>query len=134
MKRCRYLTFQARYIPLILEGRKTQTRRLSGEPGPSLGDIVPLRMPWKKRTHGLIEITNIRMQRLEDITQEEAEKEGFRTLQEFKKAWGRIYGSMNGREIIMVYEFRLISPKDYHKIRSEPFFHIDPSSQEQRSL
>ena len=108
----RRLTFCRRYIPLILAGEKTQTRRPIGQdPELDVGDVVALRVPWKKQTYGLLEITAVRMQRLEEISQEEVEREGFKTLADFKRAWGRMYGPVNGRELVRVYVFRLVSPR-----------------------
>lgn len=106
----RRLTFSRRYIPLILGGEKTQTRRPPDQdPKLEAGDVVAVRVPWKKETYGLIEITDVRIQPLEEISQEEVEREGFKTLADFKRTWGRMYGPMNGREMVTVYEFRLIS-------------------------
>ena len=109
------LLFQKRFIPLILDGIKTQTRRPLEENNIKVGDVIPLRTPRQKTIHGLIQIVKVYEQPIGEISQEEVEREGFQRLAEFKKAWGRIYGDTNGREIIRVYEFRVISMR-----RSQP--------------
>lgn len=105
-----HLTFQRRFIPLILSGIKTQTRRPLWQNGPRRGDIIPLRVPWCKTVLGFIQITRVFQQRFEDITREEIEKEGFQTLKDFKQAWEEIYGPTDGHEVVRVYEFKLASP------------------------
>lgn len=104
------LRFQRRFIPLILEGTKTQTRRPSWEAGPDVGDFVTLRScSSRDRPYGMLEILDVRLQRLRDLTQEDVEREGFRSIGEFRKAWGKIYGETDERETVVVYEFRLVA-------------------------
>ena len=103
------LLFQKRFIPLILDGSKTQTRRPLYENNIKVGDILALRAPWSRKTYGLIDIVRVYEHPIGEITEEEVEREGFKSLAEFKKAWGRIYGDINGREVIRVYEFRVVA-------------------------
>ena len=103
------LLFQKSMIPRILDGIKTQTRRPLEENNIKVGDVLPLRAPWSQKTYGLIEIVRVYEQPIGEISQEEVEREGFQSLAEFKKTWGRIYGQTNGREVVRVLVFRVVS-------------------------
>jgi hypothetical protein len=47
-------------------------------------------------------------QRLGEISEEDARKEGFENRAEFMKAWTEIFGFWNPEQIIVAYEFRLL--------------------------
>ena len=57
---------------------------------------------------GTIKITRSFKQRLGDISQQDAQKEGFKTRIEFMQAWNTINGSWNPDKIFTVYEFILV--------------------------
>jgi len=99
----RMIRFKRCFLPLILEGRKTQTRRFSGRY--QVGEIYRV-----NRTEIWILITRKYRQRLQDITLEDVHREGFRSQEEFRRAWTRIYGSYDPNQQVWAYEFRLISP------------------------
>jgi len=80
--------FKRPFIPLILRGEKTQTRRFSGRY--KVGEIYRV-----NSTEIWILIIRKYRQRLGSITLEEARKEGFDSREEFQDAWKRIYGSWN---------------------------------------
>ena len=63
---------------------------------------------WVKKTGLKILITKVYTQRLGDMSEEEALKEGGYSLEEFKKLWERINGSWNPDEVVVAYEFRLM--------------------------
>jgi len=50
-------------------------------------------------------------QRLGDISPDEVRKEGFNTLDEFKKEWIEIYGEWNPDKDVWVVEFEAVKDK-----------------------
>ncbi|MFH2110974.1 MAG: ASCH domain-containing protein [Candidatus Bathyarchaeota archaeon] len=99
------LLFSRRFVPMILAGAKTQTRRLT-RPSVKEGGTYRLR-DGNKPTDRSITVTRVCTQRLGDISPEEAAAEGFSTLGEFREAWVSIYGSWVPEQTVYVVEFRL---------------------------
>jgi len=111
------LIFREEHIRLILEGVKTQTRRLHKHPL-KVGRVYRVKRNWVRYTDIQVLITRRYRQRLGDITLEEAFKEGGYSLEEFREVWERINGSWNPDELVWVYEFRLIPEPTGEKILS----------------
>jgi len=108
------MLFKRRYLRKILDGTKTQTRRpSSGFSGRAykVGDVVPLRDSFRGPARAQILITRRFQQRLGDISLDEVRKEGFTSLEEFKREWMSIYGEWNPDQTVTVYEFRLVKEK-----------------------
>lgn len=101
----RRIFFKRPFIFKILRGEKTQTRRTSGRY--RAGVIYQV-----NNTPILILITRKYRQRLGDISQEEIRAEGFKTLEEFKAAWTRIYGRWDPDTPVWTYQFRLARSED----------------------
>ena len=99
----RRIRFKRSFLPLILSGRKTQTRRMSGRY--RVGEIYRV-----NNTEIWILITCRYRQRLGDISPEEARREGFSSIEEFRRAWKKIYDSWNLDMQVWAYEFKVISP------------------------
>lgn len=98
--------FKRKYLEAVTSGRKTQTRRThKGEW--KIGRRYSIRARWFDKPEAKILVTRKFKQRLGDITQEDALKEGFNTIQEFREAWTEINGSWNPDQIVTVYEFTL---------------------------
>lgn len=102
------LTFKRPFLSLILTGKKTQTRRLNGRKLQE-GHIYAVMDDWTEGPKAYVRIIRKFQQRLGDITPEEIRKEGFNTLEEFKTAWIRCYGSWNPETQVTVYEFEIVS-------------------------
>uniref|UniRef100_A0A6M3M9Q3 Putative ASCH domain-containing protein n=1 Tax=viral metagenome TaxID=1070528 RepID=A0A6M3M9Q3_9ZZZZ len=98
--------FKRNLLELVLSGLKTQTRRLHKHTLKE-GQIYTLKKNWYKNTGEYIKITRVAHQRLGDITKDEAEKEGFRSIEEFRQAWIRINGSWDPDMEVVVYDFEL---------------------------
>ena len=99
--------FKKRFINLILEGRKTQTRRThryTWKPG----RVYHIKTSWFNTTPRRIKIIRKWRQRLGDMTEEDAKAEGFKNLEEFRRAWEEIHGHWNPDEEVWVYEFKLL--------------------------
>jgi hypothetical protein len=99
------LLFKRRFIPQILAGEKTQTRRPS-KPGVREGGTYTLRAGYAPTPHR-ITVTRVYTQRLGDVTQEDARMEGFGGVGEFMEAWAGIYGGWSPDQTVYVVEFRL---------------------------
>ena len=99
----RRILFKRDFLSLILSGRKTQTRRMSGRYRP--GEIYRV-----NSTEIWILITRRYRQRLSEISLEEIFKEGFSSPEEFRQAWKKIYGRYDPDLQIWAYEFKVISP------------------------
>jgi hypothetical protein len=100
--------FKRKYLDLILQGRKTQTRRTHKYEW-TAGKTYGIRDRWFDRPTARILITRKFRQRLGDITLIDVRKEGYETLESYKKAWEEIYGpgSWNPELVVTVYEFVL---------------------------
>lgn len=61
------------------------------------------------KVYGYIEIIKKRRVRLGDLTEEDARREGFASLEALREAWTRLYGHpWNPDEEVWIYTFRLI--------------------------
>ncbi len=103
------LLFKPEHVKPILEGRKTQTRRVWKKPRVKVGSIhkAKTRM-FSKDYFALLKITGLRKERLGDITEEDVRAEGGYTVQEFKKVWERIHNSWNPEQEVWVVEFEVV--------------------------
>lgn len=97
--------FSRKNLRKILEGKKTATRRRTGRW--QLGEHW-IRATFLERGIAKIEIFRKYRQKLGDMTEEDAKKEGLNNLEEFKQLWISFYGSWNPEEVVWVYEFKLI--------------------------
>jgi len=85
------LLFKPEHVGLILSGRKTQTRRVWKKSRARVGAVHKAKTALFSPDHfALIRITGLRRERLGDITLEDARREGYDTLEEFKAVWVRI--------------------------------------------
>jgi hypothetical protein len=103
------LIFKKEFLSLILLGRKTQTRRTHRRLL-RVGHIYTIQVNRTKSTGYYLKVTNLYHQTLKQVKDEEAVREGFNTLDEFKQAWVGINGSWDPRLRVVVYEFELTSP------------------------
>ena len=102
------MLFKRHQIRKILLGEKTQTRRLSRMTY-QVGKVYRIRNADVE-----ILITRRWRERLGDISEEDVKKEGYETLEEFKKAWTEIYGRWDPDDIVWVYEFKVVKANDKH--------------------
>ncbi len=99
--------FKRDLLDLVLSGAKTQTRRrhkrLLKE-----RKVYSLKRGWFSDTGAKIRILRVFRQRLGEVSEEEARKEGFASLEEFREKWISINGSWNSEEEVVAYEFVLV--------------------------
>ena len=103
------LLFKTQFLPKIREGKKTQTRRLK-QPRLKIGKSYHIRKNYQTTQPEKVKILNIFQQKLSEISEEEINKEGFKTKQEFIKAWKAIYRSYDPEATIWVVEFQYLPP------------------------
>lgn len=100
--------FKRHLLRKVLEGHKTQTRR-THKRTLTVGRTYGIRSTRFEKSQGHITITRRFQQKLGDVTEEDAKKEGFKDLKEFKQEWIKIYGSWIPDQIVTAYEFHLVS-------------------------
>ena len=100
--------FKRRHLRKVLNGTKTQTRRIHRYTL-SIGKTYAVRDRWFSKAQGHIIITRKFRQRLGDISTGDVQKEGFSSFKEFQDEWLACYGpdSWNSDQIVIVYEFKL---------------------------
>ena len=101
--------FNKDLLEMVLSGRKTQTRRRHKHLLKEKQKYV-VKRNWYKNTEYYIQIKKVYPQKLGDVSEEEAIKEGFSGLDEFRDVWIRINGSWDPEMVVTVYEFELAEP------------------------
>jgi hypothetical protein len=115
---------------MVLDGTKTQTRRIvNDEESPiRVGDKIvgvrgARRVKWQvgltyaaqpgrtKKAIGHIKVISIRQERLQDVSEADAQAEGFRSREDFHRIWSSIH-TKHGRRwednpLVWVLEFEL---------------------------
>jgi len=107
------MLFKPRHIPLIRDGEKTATRRDWDEnyAGPNVGSVVAATTGLfvdDEEADCYIRITDRYQERLGEINQEDARKEGGYTVQDFRDAWIDINGSWDPEQTVDVVEFEYV--------------------------
>lgn len=104
--------FKKHHVDKILAGEKTQTRRSAKLQATryKVGRKCGIRWSRKEGVKHFILITGKRLERLGDITPEDARKEGGYTLEEFRREWEKINRRpWDPRKLVWVYDFKLNS-------------------------
>jgi len=117
------MIFSEEHIQLILEGKKTQTRRRHVHIL-KVGRVYRIQRSWYEWTDIRIPITRAFQQRLGDITEEEALKEGGYTVEEFRRIWEEINGRWNDNEVVWVYEFKRVQNPPISEFSGTTFYRI----------
>jgi hypothetical protein len=104
--------FKRKHIELILQGRKTQTRRIHSHEW-KLGSVYGVRDKLFGKPVAHIMVVRKFRQRLGDISAEDVGKEGYRSLREFQSAWEEIHGEGRWEPNLMVtvYEFKVVGKR-----------------------
>lgn len=105
------MLFKKRHILKILNGSKTQTRRRITSYSYKVGKKHGIRSHWYEKPVAHIVITGKRIERLGDITPEDAQKEGGYTVEEYRKEWEKINGKWQPDLEVYVYDFQLVKPR-----------------------
>ena len=108
--------FKRKHLNLILQGTKTQTRRISRY-RLKIGKAYAARSKMLEPAQARIRIIRAWRQQLRNLTPEDIRKEGFNSFTEFRQAWIEIYGTWNPDQIVAAYEFRLLTQKQKYRPR-----------------
>jgi hypothetical protein len=103
------MMFKKDLLDMVISGAKTQTRRRHKHTLRK-DRIYAVKRNWLETTGDYIQIKKVYPQKLGDVSEEEAHKEGFSGLDEFREAWIRINGSWDPEMVVTVYEFELAEP------------------------
>ena len=106
--------FKRRHLRKVLDGTKTQTRRIHKYTW-TIGKTYCIRDRWFSKPQGHIIVTRKFRQLLGDVSLEDAQKEGFNSLEEFKQEWTELHGSWNPEQIVTAYEFKLTDSKQLRR-------------------
>ena len=103
------MIFKKEFLPLILSERKNQTRRTHSRLL-KVGHIYSIQVNRTHSTGYYIKILKRYIQKLDEISESEAQKEGFNSLSEFKEVWIEITGQWDPTLEVVAYEFKLAKP------------------------
>ena len=111
------MLFKKKHVKLILEGRKTATRRLTGQY--KRGKVYAVQDRLYGRARCYILIVKKYRQKLGDMSEEDIRKEGCSSREEFIREWEESYGPGSYRPDleVWVYEFKLVK-NDFTKRRA----------------
>jgi hypothetical protein len=96
--------FKRELLAKVLEGSKTQTRRIH-KVTLKPGRTYAARCNRFEKAQARILITAARREKLGDITLADAKKEGFANIEQFRTAWLIINGTWKPDQIVTVYDF-----------------------------
>ncbi len=97
------LPFLPEHAEMIRSGEKIQTSRRVIDPKIEEGSTVEAYTKFAE-----LEVEEVERKRLGDFSEEDAEREGGYTLEEFKEFWKKLYGEWNPDERVYVIHFRRV--------------------------
>jgi len=100
------MPFRLNHKQPILQGIKVQTSRTGIDPKVKVGALIHAAV-WEPHFADL-RVTYVERKRLKYFDEEDAEKEGGYTLEEFKKVWKEIHGDWNEKQIVYVIHFEKV--------------------------
>ncbi|MHA1595821.1 MAG: ASCH domain-containing protein [Candidatus Baldrarchaeia archaeon] len=112
------MIFRKEFVKPILEGKKTQSRRKWKKPLVKEGRIYKARTSYTSDYFAEILVNRVFKQKLGEMTEEDAKKEGCESLEEFKRVWERVTGEKwNPDEEVWVVEFSVVNRKNDDRSR-----------------
>lgn len=103
------ILFKPEHVAPIIQGRKTQTRRI-GKRRWRIGSIHQAKLNFSKgsRPFAKLRILAVRQERLGDISEEDAKAEGYSSIEAYKEVFGRIYGWWDPDVLVWVIDFEVM--------------------------
>lgn len=98
------LPFRISHMHPILDGTKTQTSR-NGIPDPKIRVGAKIHAAVWEPHFAELRISSIERKRLADFTEEDAQREGGYTLEQFKEVWKNLHGEWNENNSVFVIQF-----------------------------
>lgn len=85
------ILFKPEHVELILSGQKTQTRH-TGKKRWRIGSVHQCRLNYRGEPFAHVRITGVRREKLGAISEADAKKEGYPSVEAYREAFTRIYG------------------------------------------
>ncbi|OPY24958.1 MAG: hypothetical protein A4E26_00073 [Methanobacterium sp. PtaU1.Bin097] len=102
------MLFKPEHVEMIKNGTKTQTRRNWKRRMVKPGGIYKVKTEMlSKDYHCKIKVTDVRKEMLYGLTVEDAQKEGYNSIEEYEKVWESINGSFDNI-CVYVIDFELL--------------------------
>ena len=105
------LMFKKHHLKMVIAGTKTMTRRVHKRPLKA-GRVYQLRRDWYHSIPVWINMLKVYKERLGDISEEDARKEGGYTIEEFKEVWRDITEAWTPDMEVTVYEFEVVESEE----------------------
>lgn len=104
------MQFGPQLMPKVLDGTKTMTRRKrkTMDCPYQAGHDYAAQPGRGQRAVARIRILGIRWERLSDLTEEDAQLEGFASTDEFFDYWVGLYGKVDKRDQVWVITFQVV--------------------------
>ncbi len=107
------MLFKQEHKGMILKGTKTVTRRIWKKPRVKIGGIYKAKLKMlSKEYFAKIKVINYCKKELGDMTDEDAQKEGYPDIMAFHDVWIKINGTWNDNQIVDVIEFQLVKNQE----------------------
>lgn len=103
------MMFDVYTVSQILSGNKSVTRRIPSGKRPAVpGKIHKLKVDRTKNTYGSILINDCRIEKLSDLTEEEAIREGFNSKEHYMNYFRHLNGNVEEDQLVWRVEFELL--------------------------
>ncbi|MNC01367.1 ASCH domain protein [compost metagenome] len=124
------ILFKLEHIVPILAGTKTQTRR-TGKLRWKVGSVRQAKTNYREDSEfAKIRILTVRQERLGDISEEDANAEGYLSIADFQDAFRRIYGGWEPDQKVWVIDFERVDQFGIAPARKEEIKRIIESGRQ----
>lgn len=102
------ILFKPAHVPMILKGKKTETRRIwKAGPRIKVGRVYGAKTKLFGKDFARIEVLGLWKERLGDISEESVRAEGYDSLEDYKRVWIEINKKWDPDTDVWVVKFRL---------------------------
>lgn len=105
------MIFGTKLLPLVLDGRKTETRRKRGPRNVlyRAGGEYAIQPGRGKHGIGRLRVLEVREEVLNDLDDAAARREGFHSREAFERYWVELYGSIDWQQPVYAIRFEVVS-------------------------